>query len=163
MYTFCYIKYMTICLAILLLMDILAVAVFWLLWKMQLWTFLSMSCGSKKHTFLICVYLGTELLMGVYLGISPGCILRHRITVIHLHAFSILYDHWLLWSCFISVPGWVRCLSSMLPWHPAYTWIYNAFITEKKRIANFHSESVLPHMVASSHVWLKPLKLILFY
>ena len=31
MYTFCYIKYMTICLAILLLMDILAVAVFWLL------------------------------------------------------------------------------------------------------------------------------------
>ena len=51
----------------------------------------------------------------------------------------------------------------MLPWHPVYTWIDNAFITEKKRIANFHSESVLPHMVASSHVWLKPLKLILFY
>ena len=28
--------------------------------------------------------------------ISHMCILRNRITVIHLHAFSILSDHWLL-------------------------------------------------------------------
>ena len=96
--------------------------------------------------------------------IPHGCICRNRITGLHISvhlAFCLTIGFFgpVLFLCWVELDAFLLCSRGIL----CIPGLIMLLSQRKKRIANFHSESALPHMVASSHVRLKPLKLILFY